>query len=103
MKPHFKLNVKFCPCCGMPHIQPDELKFSAPQHRALADDDYEYVCQMCGFGFRITRSNRTRFADMIFKEVRSLRRERSLTVSSCASPEIAENFVKYMESKRTKF
>jgi hypothetical protein len=70
--------VRFCPACGVEALKRDNYRTEHKGERSsdgITDDSGppEFVCEICGFAFRISASLRYRHAEIYFKRHRQLR------------------------------
>jgi rubredoxin len=59
--------LRFCPRCGVEGLERDNYNVSENFPHA------EYLCRICGFGFRIGTSKRVALAETMFAETRRQR------------------------------
>lgn len=79
---------RFCPKCGLERIEFD---------RYRADSNYckaEFVCNSCGFGFRLSESARVQAAAQLFAQERKVRTGK---FEHGVTPEAAEAWLKHTE------
>lgn len=87
--------LRFCPRCGVEAIERDFYaqggSVREAGHRETISDGCEYVCRICGFGFRIMKSKRVQIADQLHREHRQLRANVKFE-TKCVGTQIAEAF-----------
>ena len=82
--------LRFCPQCGV-----EALVFD--RYREAKNCPFpEYICTICGFGFRIGPSKRVEFANALHREHRKQRANVKFLESSVGS-NIAQEFLKKLQ------
>jgi hypothetical protein len=105
MRIRFHENVRFCPHCGVDAIERDFYRQASPQPGGGGEkgvrqipDGTEWICRICGFGFRITKSARHGTAENLLSRDRSLRN--SVTFDTeCVGAEVATAYVAARNNK----
>jgi ribosomal protein L37E len=99
MKLAFHHNIKFCPHCGVEALERDWYKQAPPAPGGGGEkgvkqvaNGMEFICRLCGFGFRIGKSARWHTVEDLHKQERRLRN--SVTFDTqCVGTEIASAFL----------
>lgn len=90
MKSIFSHNVIFCPHCGVQAIRRlIDTKYAIKRNNSRGP---EFVCDLCGFSFRITKSSLVMIADALFKDSRTCRTNRDECLEKNLSPEVIQAF-----------
>lgn len=104
MRIRFHENVRFCPKCGVEALERDYHRQSEPQPggggekgRAQTDGGTEWVCKLCGFGFKIGKSTRYHLAEELIKRDRALRNAVKFN-TKCVGQAIADAFIEAQQT-----
>lgn len=90
MKSIFSHNIIFCPHCGVQAIRRlIDTKYAVKRNNARGP---EYVCDLCGFSFRITKSSLVMIADELFKESRQCRTSKDECLERVLAPDVVQAF-----------
>lgn len=107
MRFRFSDNIRFCPKCGVETLERDYLRQSPPKPgappeeqgekgRKAVGDGSEWLCRVCGFGFRITKSARHCMVLDLISAERKLRSTVKFT-AECVGAEVAQLYVEARE------
>lgn len=78
MRRHLYTEARFCPLCGCESLERDQYrkehgKVSRDGRQSYDFQSPEFLCNACGFGFRLTPSLRHEHALVLFKQHREMR------------------------------
>lgn len=92
-KLQYSRNVAFCPKCGGRTLDRDE-------YRKQPKDGCDFVCRICGFGFRISKSARWNAAEELF---RLSRQHAPVKFSTASVGEATANaFLEHLSTEHTR-
>ena len=105
MRHHFHENVRFCPKCGIEALERDWHKQAEPRKDGGGEtgvrqvtNGTEWICKLCGFGFKIGKSTRYHLAEDLMKRDRSLRNAVAFN-TKCVGQAIADAYCEAQEAE----
>lgn len=98
MKLRFHDNVRFCPHCGCEMLERDFYRQAPPQENGggpvgmkQINGGTEWICKLCGFGFKIGKSSRYELAEQTIRKESTLRGAVRFD-EQCVGKEIARSY-----------